>query len=62
MIEPTESESKEEIDYFVEVMKKIAKEAKENPKLVKEASHFTPVKRLDETTAARTPILKWKEE
>jgi len=62
MIEPTESESKQELDYFIDVMKKIAKEAKENPEAVKEASHFTPVKRLDETMAARKPILKWKEE
>jgi len=62
MIEPTESESKEEIDYFIEVMKKIDKEAKENPETLKQAPHYTPVRRLDETLAARKPVLRWKGE
>ncbi|BBB31924.1 glycine dehydrogenase subunit 2 [Thermotomaculum hydrothermale] len=62
MIEPTESESKEEIDYFVEVMKKVAEEAKENPEILHEAPHYTPVRRLDETLAARKPVLKWERE
>ena len=62
MIEPTESESKEEIDYFIETMKKVAEEAKENPQILKEAPHFTPVRRLDETLAARKPVLRWKGE
>ena len=60
MIEPTETESKETLDDFIEVMKVIAREARENPELVKDAPHSTPVRRLDETTAARTPILTYK--
>lgn len=60
MIEPTETESKETLDDFIEVMKVIAREARENPDLVKDAPHSTPVRRLDETTAARTPILTYK--
>ncbi len=59
MVEPTESESKEEIDYFIEVMKKIAKEATETPELLRDAPHDTPVRRLDETKAARTPVLRF---
>jgi glycine dehydrogenase subunit 2 len=58
MIEPTETVSKEELDRFVEAMKQIAKEAKENPKLLKEAPYITPVKRLDEVKAAREPVLR----
>lgn len=60
MIEPTETESKETLDEFIEVMIQIAKEAEENPELVQEAPHTTVVKRLDEVTAARKPILRWK--
>ena len=59
MIEPTESESKRELDLFIEAMKKIAQEAKENPELLKSAPHKTPVRRLDEVRAARNLILKW---
>lgn len=62
MVEPTESESKEEIDYFIEVMRKIAEEASEMPELLHDAPHNTPVRRLDETTAARSPILRFKKE
>ncbi len=62
MIEPTESESKEEIDYFIDSMIKIAKEAKEEPETLKQAPHYTPVRRLDETLAARKPVLRWKGE
>lgn len=62
MVEPTESESKEEIDYFISIMKKIAEEAKTNPEILHEASHFTPIQRPDETLAARNPILKWKDD
>ncbi|MDY0361341.1 MAG: aminomethyl-transferring glycine dehydrogenase subunit GcvPB [Desulforegulaceae bacterium] len=58
MIEPTESESKEEIDKFIEVMKQIAKEAKENPDILHNAPANAKVKRLDETLAARKPKLK----
>jgi glycine dehydrogenase subunit 2 len=60
MIEPTESESKEECDLFVEAMRAIAEEASSNPDLVKQAPHTTRVGRLDEVTAARKPILRWK--
>ncbi len=59
MIEPTETESKETLDAFIEVMEKIAQEAKESPELVKSAPHNTPVSRPDETLAAREPVLKW---
>lgn len=60
MIEPTESESKETIDEFIDIMKKIAIEAKENPELLHEAPVKAPVRRLDQVKAARTPILKWE--
>ncbi len=60
MIEPTETESKETLDTFIEVMEKIAREAKESPELVKGAPHNTPVSRPDETMAAREPVLTWK--
>lgn len=59
MVEPTESESIDNLNEFIEVMKKIAVEAKENPELLHEAPHNTPVRRLDEVKAARTPVLKW---
>lgn len=58
MIEPTETESMETLDSFVEVMMRIAEEAKENPEVLKSAPHNTPVRRLDEVKAARTPVLK----
>jgi len=60
MIEPTESESKEELDLFIEAMRAIAREAEEEPETVTSAPHSTRVSRLDETTAARKPILRWK--
>ena len=60
MIEPTESESKEECDLFIEAMRSIAEEAASDPELVKTAPHHTRVGRLDEVTAARKPILRWK--
>ena len=59
MIEPTESETKEVLDNFVNVMLKIADEAKTNPEKIISAPHTTPVKRLDETLAARHPNLKF---
>lgn len=62
MIEPTETESKETMDGFIEVMEKIAREAKEDPELLKTAPHNTPVSRPDETLAARSPILRWTPE
>lgn len=61
MIEPTEVESKETLDGFIETMIKIANEAKDNPDIFKDAPHTTPVRRLDEATAARNPIIKYKD-
>src|SRR3954468_8665546 len=60
MIEPTESESKEELDLFIDAMKQIAREAEENPELIQTAPHATRISRLDEVRAARQPILRWK--
>lgn len=62
MIEPTESESKEECDLFIDAMRAIAEEAAEDSDLVKTAPHSTRVARLDEVMAARKPILRWKPE
>ncbi|SMO39091.1 aminomethyl-transferring glycine dehydrogenase subunit GcvPB [Melghirimyces algeriensis] len=59
MIEPTETESKETLDRFIEAMIQIAKEAKESPEIIQEAPHNTQVSRLDEVTAARKPIVRW---
>jgi glycine dehydrogenase subunit 2 len=59
MIEPTETESKESIDRFIEAMIAIAKEAKENPKQLKQSPQKSKITRVDEVTAARNPILKW---
>jgi glycine dehydrogenase subunit 2 len=60
MIEPTESESREELDLFIDAMRSIAREAEENPDLVKSAPHSTRVSRLDEVQAARKPVLRWR--
>ncbi len=68
LIEPTESESKETLDNFVDVMKKIAVEAHESPELLRSAPHTTPVGRVDEVLAARQlvlccrPIPEWSDE
>jgi glycine dehydrogenase subunit 2 len=59
MIEPTETENKETLDRFADAMIKIKKEALENPEIVKNAPHSTPVKRLDDVRAARQPVLKF---
>jgi len=59
MIEPTESESPQELDAFVEAMLEIAKEAETNPELVKTAPHTTRIKRVNEAAAARKPVLRW---
>ena len=61
MIEPTESETKEKMDEFVQTMIKIAQEAKNNPEKIISAPHTTPIKRVDETLAARHPDLKFTE-
>jgi glycine dehydrogenase subunit 2 len=60
MIEPTESESLEELDLFIEAMRSIAREVEETPELVKTAPHSTRVSRLDEVQAARKPVLRWR--
>lgn len=62
MIEPTESEQKEKLDEFVNTMIKIAELAKENPEEILSAPHTTPVKKIDEVTAARHPDLKYIKE
>ena len=62
MIEPTESESLEGLDRFVEALLAIAQEARDDPDLVRSAPHHTRRSRLDETRAARTPVLRWKPE
>ena len=59
MIEPTETESKETIDEFIGVMRQIADEAAADPMILRNAPHNTPIRRPDETTAARQPILKF---
>jgi glycine dehydrogenase subunit 2 len=60
MIEPTESESVEELDLFIDAMRAIAKEVEETPEVVKTAPHSTRVSRLDEVQAARKPVLRWR--
>ena len=60
MIEPTESESKEELDLFIEAMKSIAEEVEEDPQIVLTRPTPRAISRLDETAAARKPILRWK--
>lgn len=60
MIEPTETESKETLDEFIEVMHKVAKEAKENPQAVIDAPLTTIVRKLDETGAAKNPVLNYR--
>ena len=62
MIEPTESEQKEKLDEFIDTMVKIAKMAKDNPEEILSAPHTTPVKKIDEVTAARHPDLKFIKE
>jgi len=62
MIEPTETESKETLDEFIEAIKKILQEAEKDPQYLKHAPYTTPVSRLDETRAARKPVLRWQRE
>lgn len=62
MIEPTETESKETLDAFCDIMIQIATEANETPEVVQEAPHTTVVTRLDETRAARTPVLRYQKQ
>ena len=60
MIEPTETESKQELDLFIEAMIDIAKEIESDPEIVRTAPHMTRTSRVDEVTAARKPIVRWK--
>lgn len=59
MIEPTETESKRDLDLFIDAMKQIAREARDDPEILKKAPHDAYVRRLNETQAARNPILRW---
>jgi glycine dehydrogenase subunit 2 len=59
MIEPTETESREELDAFIEAVRTIVEEARTDPEKVKTAPHSTPMRRLDEVGAARNPRLRW---
>ena len=59
MIEPTETEAKERLDEFVEAMRRIAREAAEEPELLREAPHTRPVSRLDEVAATKRPVLRY---
>ncbi|HXK33597.1 MAG TPA: aminomethyl-transferring glycine dehydrogenase subunit GcvPB, partial [Dehalococcoidia bacterium] len=59
LIEPTESESKETLDAFCDAMLAIAAEAEQQPELLRAAPHTAPLRRLDEATAARKPVLRW---
>ncbi len=61
MIEPTENESKETLDGFIAVMRKIAEEAKTDPELVKSAPHTTPIGRVDDVLAAKHPVTTYRQ-
>ena len=61
MIEPTENESKETIDGFISIMRRIAEEAKNDPELVKSAPHTTPIGRVDDVLAAKHPVTTYKQ-
>ncbi len=60
MIEPTETESKQELDFFIDALRSIAEEAEKNPELVKSAPHTTRTSQVDETLAARKPVVRWE--
>ena len=62
MIEPTETESRDELDAFIAAMLTVAQEAETNPELVKSAPHNARIRRVDEAAAARKPVLRWKAE
>ncbi|NLB41624.1 MAG: aminomethyl-transferring glycine dehydrogenase subunit GcvPB, partial [Clostridiales bacterium] len=59
MIEPTETESLESMEEFISALIQIAKEAVEDPEIIQTAPHNTPIKLLDEVSAARNPVVKW---
>jgi glycine dehydrogenase subunit 2 len=60
MIEPTETETKERLDHFAEVVRAILEEAREDPEVARTAPHTTPVRRLDEAGAAKRPVVRWR--
>jgi glycine dehydrogenase subunit 2 len=62
MIEPTETETKERLDHFADVVRSIIEEAKEDPEIARHAPHTTPVRRLDEAGAAKRPVVRWRPE
>jgi glycine dehydrogenase subunit 2 len=62
LVEPTETESKQSLDHFIETLKGLVARVKNDSDSFKEAPIFTPIRRLDETQAARKPILRWREE
>ena len=61
MVEPTENESKETLDGFIDVMRKIAEEAKTDPEMVKSAPHTTPIGRVDDVLAAKHPVTTYRQ-
>jgi glycine dehydrogenase subunit 2 len=60
MIEPTETEPKERLDHFTEVVRSILEEAREDPEIARNAPYTTPVRRLDEVGAAKRPVVRWR--
>jgi len=60
MIEPTETEGRASLDAFIHAMREIAREVREDPQIVLNAPHTTPVRRVDEVAAARNLVLRWK--
>ena len=62
MIEPTETENRQELDAFIDAMRAIAREAEEDPEMVRKAPHTTRIGRIDEASAARKPVLRWRAE
>jgi glycine dehydrogenase subunit 2 len=60
MIEPTETETKERLDHFADVVRSILEEAAEDPQIAKNAPYTTPVRRLDEAGAAKRPVVRWR--
>jgi glycine dehydrogenase subunit 2 len=62
MVEPTETEPKERLDHFAEVIRSILEEGAEDPEIARNAPYTTPVRRLDEAGAAKRPVVRWTPE
>jgi glycine dehydrogenase subunit 2 len=60
MIEPTETESKRDLDLFIDALVSIAREVEEEPETVLKAPHSTRISRVDEVRAARKPVVRWR--